>query len=67
MCRSRKRRVVSQFEDLQACYLKLRKQGPDSGSAVANGKMPNGHAKSEAACLASHLEAAFLMCRRLLA
>ena len=67
VCRSRKRRVVSQFEDLQACYLKLRKQGPDSGSAVANGKMPNGHATGRAACPASHLEAAYLTRRGLFA
>ena len=49
VCRSRKRRVVSQFEDLQACYLKLRKQNPDKGSSMANGKMANGHASGEAA------------------
>lgn len=41
-CRSRKRRVVSQFEDLQACYLKLRKQGHHSG-AEANGSMDGLH------------------------
>ena len=27
MCRARRRRVLSQFEDLQQCYLRLRKAG----------------------------------------
>ena len=51
---------MSQFEDLQACYLKLRKQGLTSGSAVANGKMGNGHMSGEAASLACHLVIAYL-------
>lgn len=34
--------MVSQFEDLQACYLKLRKQGPGDGVAM-NGRMANGN------------------------
>ena len=66
-CRSRKRRVVSQFEDLQACYLKLRKQGPDCGSAVANGKMGNGHASGKAARLPCHLDIGCLTVQGLLA
>ncbi len=43
--RSRKRRVVSQFEDLQACYLKLRKQGPnipETNESMGNGHRPGG-------------------------
>ena len=34
---------MSQFEDLQACYLKLRKHAPQEGPH-ANGRTPNGHA-----------------------
>ena len=34
---------MSQFEDLQACYLKLRKHASQDGPH-ANGRTPNGHA-----------------------
>ena len=33
---------MSQFEDLQACYLKLRKHASQEGPH-ANGRTPNGH------------------------
>ena len=61
VCRSRKRRVASQFEDLQACYLKLRKQNPNKASSIANGKMANGHSSGKAAWLVPHLKIAYML------
>lgn len=34
LCRARRRRVLSQFEDLQQCYLRLRKSGKTPAAAA---------------------------------
>ncbi len=50
--------MVSQFEDLQACYLKLRKQG-HYGGAEANGSMDELHSGMSYLCsTAEHLDIA---------
>lgn len=49
MCRSRRRRVLSQFDDLQQCYLRLRK----AGKTAAPHLVPTGPSKHATQCPAA--------------
>ena len=49
MCRSRRRRVLSQFDDLQQCYLRLRK----AGKTAAPHLVPAGPSKHATQCPAA--------------
>lgn len=40
LCRARRRRVLSQFEDLQQCYLRLRKSGKTPAAAAGLPRSP---------------------------
>ncbi len=52
MCRSRRRRVLSQFDDLQQCYLRLRK----AGKTAAPHLVPAGPSKHATQCPAAEYQ-----------